>query len=257
MEWLKKKSDKYTSGEIQNEIIMVMALRVIREIAAYLHEAQFYTIMADETADVSNREQVVICIRWVSDNFAVHEEFIGMYVVDKIDAKTLVTTIKDVMCRLNIPLIKLRGQCYDGAASMAGSRSGVAKMILDEEPRALYTHCYGHALNLACSDTVKQCKIMKDALDVAYELIKLIKKSPRRDACFTRLKTEIAPAAPGVRVLCPTRWTVRADALHSIIENYEVLNQLWIESLEVVRDTEMKARILGVSSQMTFSLGFV
>ncbi len=58
-EWLKKKSNKYMSGEIQNEIIMIMALRVLRQIAASLHEAQFYTIMADETADVSsNCEQV-------------------------------------------------------------------------------------------------------------------------------------------------------------------------------------------------------
>jgi hypothetical protein len=257
LEWLKKKRDKYTSGEIQNEVIMVMALKILRQIAATLHESQFYTIMVDETADVSNKEQVVICIRWVSKNFDVHEEFIGLYVVDKIDAQTLVAVIKDVLHRLNISVVKLRGQCYDGAASMAGSRSGVAKMILNEEPRALYTHCYGHALNLACGDTIKRSKIMKDALDIVYEISKLIKKSPRRDAIFSKLKQEVAPASPGVRVLCPTRWTVRADALHSIIENYEVLNQLWIQSLEVVNDTEMKARILGVSSQMkSFSFFF-
>ena len=27
------------------------------------------------------------------------------------------------------------------------------------EPRALYTHCYGHALNLAMCDSVKGCKV--------------------------------------------------------------------------------------------------
>ena len=34
---------------------------------------------------------------------------------------------------------------------MKGPRSGVAKQLLDEEPRAIYTHCYGHSLNLAIS----------------------------------------------------------------------------------------------------------
>ena len=141
-------------------------------------------------------------------------------------------------------------QCYDGAASMAGIRSGVARQLLDEEPRAVYTHCYGHALNLACGDTIKQCGLIKDALDITHELIKLLKKSPRRDACFETLKTEMAPDTPGIRTLCPTRWTIRAEALKSVIENYEVLNELWCECLEFVKETEMKARIHGVQSQM-------
>ena len=41
-----------------------------------------------------------------------------------------------------------RGQCYDGASNMHGARKGVAAIITQEESRALYTHCYGHALNL-------------------------------------------------------------------------------------------------------------
>ena len=47
---------------------------------------------------------------------------------------------------------------------MSGSQLGVA-IQLQKEPRAVYTHCYGHALNLACSDAVKNCKIMRDALN--------------------------------------------------------------------------------------------
>lgn len=60
----------------------------------------------------------------------------------------------------------------------------------------------------------------------------------------------MAPDTPGIRVLCPTRWTVRAEALRSILENYQVLLELWIESVHIVKDTEMKARIRGVELQM-------
>ncbi len=45
--------------------------------------------------------------------------------------------------------------------------------------------------------------------------------------------------SPGIRVLCPRRWTVRAQALQSILANYEVLQLLWEESLDFVKDTEM------------------
>lgn len=76
---------------------------------------------------------------------------------------------------------------------------------------------------------------MRDALNTIYEIPKLIKKSPRRDAIFKRLKEEMASGSLGIRVLCPTRWTVRADALRSIIDNFSVLLDLWDESLEIVR----------------------
>ena len=96
----------------------------------------------------------------------------------------------------------------------------------------LYTHCYGHALYLACGDTIKKCKVMNDALDTTHEITKLIKKSAKRGAIFERLKAEMAPDTPGVRVLCPTRWTIRAEALQRMLNNYEVLQDLWIESLD-------------------------
>lgn len=50
-------------------------------------------------------------------------------------------------------------------SAMSGSKTGVAKQIRDLEPRALFTHCYGHVLNLAASDTIKKSKVMKDALE--------------------------------------------------------------------------------------------
>ena len=76
---------------------------------------------------------------------------------------------------------KCRGQCYDGASTMRGPKSVVAKQLLDDEPRAVFTHCYGHSLNLAISDTMKGCKVTKDALDLIFEVTKLIKYSPKRD----------------------------------------------------------------------------
>ena len=74
----------------------------------------------------------------------------------------------------------------------------------------------GHALNLACSDAVKNCQIMKNSLDTCYEIIKLVKKLPRREAIFQNLKKHITEDFPGARILCPTRWTVHANALESI-----------------------------------------
>ena len=95
---------------------------------------------------------------------------------------------------------------------MAGLRCGVAKQIQDLEPRAVYTHCYGHSLNLTCADTIKTCKLLKDALDTAHEITKFIKKSSRRNVIFDRHKGEMVSVNPGIKVLCPTRWTVKSTS---------------------------------------------
>ena len=109
----------------------------------------------------------------------VDEEFLGLYQTSTTDAATLAALIKDVFIRLNVSMIKLRGQCFDRASAMSGCRSGVAKLISNIEPRAVFTHCYGHALNLAPNDTLKQSKLMKDVPDTT-RVTKLIKYCPRR-----------------------------------------------------------------------------
>ena len=87
-------------------------------------------------------------------------------------------------------------------------------------------------------------------MDTTYELCKLIKYSPKCNAVFHKLKAELQPGTPGVRVLCPTCWTVRADALRSVLDNYTVLQELWQLSYDECRDTKIRARIQGVAAQM-------
>ena len=53
-----------------------------------------------------------------------------------------------------------------------------------------------------------------------------------------------------VRLFSETRWTVRAGFLSSIYENCKELDQLWTWCLDVYKDTESKARVNGVQSQI-------
>ena len=69
MQWLEKKKIKYTSHDIQNEIVKLMALYILRNMSQILQDSPFLTLMMDETTDVSNKEQVVIVMRRVSESF--------------------------------------------------------------------------------------------------------------------------------------------------------------------------------------------
>lgn len=64
------------------------------------------------------------------------------------------------------------------------------------------------------------------------------------------MKDDISTGSPGIRILCPTRWTVRAAALTSIAENYQALQSTWNLASNETKDSEMRARIGGVAAQM-------
>ena len=112
------------------EIIGLMAFIIIRDIAKNINDSIFYSIIADEVIDCSNKEQFIICFRWVDKGFDTHEDFIGIYNFDRIKADTLVTNIIDVLIRLNIPLSNARVQRCDGAKNMCDIKNGISNKIL-------------------------------------------------------------------------------------------------------------------------------
>lgn len=60
---LMRKKQNFTSPSIQNELMQLMASRVIRKLAEDVRSAMCYSIMVDETTDCTNREQAVFCLR--------------------------------------------------------------------------------------------------------------------------------------------------------------------------------------------------
>ena len=85
---------------------------------------------------------------------------------------------------MNLKVENCRGQCYDGAANMNGAKKGVATQLRQTEPRALLTHCYGYALNLAVSETIRTSTVMKDALATTFEISKLINNRQKGTLCL-------------------------------------------------------------------------
>ena len=94
----------------------------------------------------------------------------------------------------------------------------------------------------------------------------MAKKSPKREAEFHRKQAEFLGQmecdfhvydmdSPTLKILYPTRWTVRAASLRAILKNYGTLMKLWGWTQDNVSDSDMKARIIGVQTKMpTFSL---
>ena len=157
---------KQLAHDVQNELLSIMSQQILRAITLQIQNAVYFSVMIDETSDCSNKEQVVLVFRWVSEDLVVHEEFLGLYLTESITSAALVSIIEDTILRINIKFENCRGQCYDGASALTGAKNGVAVVIANKESRAIFSHCYGHILNLGVGDTIKNCQLMKFSLEV-------------------------------------------------------------------------------------------
>ena len=59
-----------------------------------------------------------------SDDLTTHELFAGLYATPDTSADTITKIILDVLQRWGLDPSDLRGQCFDGAANMAGCFKG-------------------------------------------------------------------------------------------------------------------------------------
>ena len=116
--WLIDK--KYQSPEIVNEQIRLMSKQVLRSILINIKKQPFYGIIANETTDISGKEQLAISLRWVTSSYEIHEDLIGLVYVEMTDASTLKTVIRDSLIRCGVSLSSCRGQAYEGAVTWLG-----------------------------------------------------------------------------------------------------------------------------------------
>jgi len=71
---------KYISPKIQNEIISISGDIILMEIVKLVNKAECFSILADETTDVSLNEQLTLCVRYIKgdgDDVEIHESFLN------------------------------------------------------------------------------------------------------------------------------------------------------------------------------------
>jgi len=111
-----------------------MSHAVVRSIVQAVSNHRFFAMIADESTDTAGKQQLTFILRHVSDDFEIHENFIGLHEIDKADSEHLSAIILDCLVRLNLNIDLVRGQGYDGAAVMSGVQNGVASKISAIEP---------------------------------------------------------------------------------------------------------------------------
>ena len=59
--------------DIQNDLLELMAKRVLGKKLESIRSSKFFGVIADEYTDISNKELLSMCFRWIKD-LRVHED---------------------------------------------------------------------------------------------------------------------------------------------------------------------------------------
>ena len=181
--WLQRR-DNWTSDKIQNEILEMFAHTIHRSIMSDLQNVEFYSITADGTTDISGQEQFSVTLRYVQPDLTYRNMFLGFYNCPDSTGESLFKAICDIFLRLNLPMERIQGYCFDGASNMSGMVKGVQARLQERCPHSVYIHCTNHSLDLALQEVAREVQIVASALQFIKDASSVIRESLKRKGLY-------------------------------------------------------------------------
>ncbi|XP_052268629.1 52 kDa repressor of the inhibitor of the protein kinase-like [Dreissena polymorpha] len=175
---------KYTSPQIQNELISICGKIITDDLVAECNDAGVFGFMADEATDAATMEQMSLCVRFVDKTTStVREEFLGFSSTTSTTGEVLANAFIDILTKLGVRTENMRGQGYYGASNMSGIHRGVQAKIRQLIPETVYTHCKAHCLNLAIIHASKE-RYSKNMMDTVQQVAFAFSYSAKRLLLF-------------------------------------------------------------------------
>lgn len=210
-------NSQYTSWQTQNEIISALNTVILNQHVNRINNAKYFSILCDETTDISGQMQMSFCVRFV-ENCIVQEIFLQFVPVTDCTGAGLASTIIEAINSIGLNPQGIVGQGYDGAAAMSGRMNGAQAVIRRKYPYAQYVHCCAHTFNLALSQgcSVAEVRNCLGTIETAYNFFNYPKRMLVLQKHIDKLDEK--PKAEKLKRMCATRWVERHMSVESFIE---------------------------------------
>lgn len=214
----------YISKTTCNSLINCCGEEILNVILNRVNTAVYYSVIFDETTDISHCSQLSISLRYIYNNL-IREDFVGFtnlhsdnygHITDsaeervktepKIGGQILGQTVIRQLEVLGLNLDHCVGIGCDGCSVNISEIKGAAAEIQKYAKNAVLSSCFNHALNL----TISKCsnvKSIKNVIGIIQELVSFFNASAKRNFVLqNHLKHKLKSP-------CETRWVQRHDSI--------------------------------------------
>ena len=183
----------------------------------------FYSVIVDETSDMSKLEQFSVSVSYLDSKGAKQERFLKFIEVERTDGAFLNEKLTAALLDLGLDPCRAVSIAADGASNMSGVYRGLAAQFREAAPLVLYTHCYAHVLNLVVKDLLQDINNLKHVMGVLQSLYNFLEShSTKRHNIYMNidLGDQNSKVVKVVKNLSATRWSMRHDAVQAVKEEF-------------------------------------
>lgn len=201
-----------------------------------------YSLMLDESTDVSTLKQLAVVARVVNYEKAIVEDrFLQLIDVEDASADGLFNVLCTFMDTHGIPFKNMLGYAADNASVMMGNMGGLKAKLQTKVPNLFVLGCICHSLHL-CSSAACQ-KLPRSVEDLCKDIHSYINHSPKRLVKFQEFQDFVRIDSHRILHPCQTRWLSLGPVVDRMVEQWPALI-LFFQSEALESNVQAAARIL-------------
>lgn len=242
------KNATYLSHYSVQNMLECIALFVEESNLTLIKSCDAFALLADESTDKAQREQLGLIVRFkIPNEEGVKEQFLGLINLAQTDAASIMKAIEGFMMAKGLDIKKCLFVSLDGANVMSGEISGLQRRIKHFSPHCIYINCRNHRLALVFAHLLKKYNFLKSVDSLLVSLWKLFHYSPQKYGILKTIQEDVYNIKTlKMLKVSTTRWLSHGKACARVADRfYEI-----IETLDAIFMKTREPEIKGVREQL-------
>lgn len=183
--WLQNRNGRahsvtYTSNTSQNEMIKILGDAVREKVISEVSAAGMFSVSADTTPDLSNKDQLAVVTRYV-DKMVPCERLLAVKTVTAKTGQETAEEIVQVLRNNTLNTDQLVSQSYDFASNMSGEYNGAQKKLQDIVGHSVpYMPCLSHRSNTVVEHACRSSAVITEMFVILESLYTFFTSSTKR-----------------------------------------------------------------------------